>query len=188
MPEPGSRLGDYEIVSLIGIGGMGGVCRARDTKLGRDVALKTLPASFTHDPERVARFKREAQVLAALNHPNIAGIYGLGEDAGRHFLALELVEGGTLDARLKPRDPSTGVERAKENGTRGSLTGTRGSLTGTRGFSRAITVDEALSIARQIVDALEAAHEKGIIHRDLKPANIAVTPDGVVKILDFGLA
>src|SRR6266498_526358 len=98
---PGSRLGAYEIVSLLGIGGMGEVYRARDTKLGRDVALKTLPETFTHDPDRVARFRREAQVLAALSHPNIAGIYGLDEQGDQHFLTMELVDGETLDARVK---------------------------------------------------------------------------------------
>ena len=151
----GVRLGPYEIVSPIGAGGMGEVYRARDTKLGRDVALKVLPASFTNDPERVARFKREAQVLASLNHPHIAQIYGLEEANGTQFLVLELVDGESLDKRIA----------------------------GGR-----IPVDEALSIAKQIAEALDAAHEKGIIHRDLKPANIALTTDGQVKVLDFGLA
>jgi serine/threonine-protein kinase len=134
---------------------MGEVYLARDTKLNRDVALKTLPDTFTHDPERLARFRREAQVLATLNHPHIAAIYGLDEAKGQQFLVLELVDGETLDKRVA------------------------------RG---AIPVDEALGIARQIAEALEAAHEKGIIHRDLKPANIALTGDGHVKVLDFGLA
>jgi serine/threonine-protein kinase len=134
---------------------MGEVYRAKDTKLGRDVALKILPASFTNDPERLARFRREAQVLASLNHPHIAQIYGLEEANGAQFLVLELVDGESLDKRIA-RGP--------------------------------IPVDEALGIAKQIAEALEAAHEKGIIHRDLKPANIALTKDGVVKVLDFGLA
>ena len=134
---------------------MGEVYRARDTKLGRDVALKILPESFVHDPDRVARFRREAQVLASLNHPHIAAIYGLEEANGAQFLILELVEGGTLEERLK---------------------------------SGPLPLEEALTVARQIADALEAAHEKGIIHRDLKPANIAFTADNQVKILDFGLA
>jgi serine/threonine protein kinase len=151
----GSRLGPYEIQSALGAGGMGEVYRARDTKLGRDVALKILPESFVHDLDRVARFRREAQVLASLNHPHIAAIYGLEEANGSQFLILELVEGGTLEQRLK---------------------------------SGPLPLDEALSVARQIADALEAAHEKGIIHRDLKPANIAFTVDGQVKVLDFGLA
>jgi serine/threonine-protein kinase len=151
----GTRLGPYEIVSPIGAGGMGEVYRARDTKLGRDVALKILPESFVHDPDRVARFRREAQVLASLNHPNIAAIYGLEEENGSQFLILELVEGATLEQRLK---------------------------------SGPLPLEEALTVARQIADALEAAHEKGIIHRDLKPANIAFTADGQVKVLDFGLA
>src|SRR5215471_3189507 len=151
----GSRLGTYEIVAALGAGGMGEVYRAKDTKLGRDVALKILPASFTSDPERVARFRREAQVLASLNHPHIGQIYGLEEVDGTQFLVLELVDGESLDKRIA-RGP--------------------------------IQVDEALGIARQIAEALEAAHEKGIIHRDLKPANIAMTTDGNVKVLDFGLA
>jgi Tol biopolymer transport system component len=151
----GTRLGAYEIVSPIGVGGMGEVYRARDTKLGRDVALKILPELFASDPDRLARFKREAQVLASLNHPNIAAIYGLEESAGIHALVLELVEGPTVADRVA---------------------------------QGAIAIDEALPIARQIAEALEAAHEQGIIHRDLKPANIKVRSDGTVKVLDFGLA
>jgi serine/threonine protein kinase len=151
----GARIGAYEVVALLGAGGMGEVYRAKDTKLGRDVALKILPASFTDSPERVARFRREAQVLASLNHPHIGQIYGLEEANGAQFLVLELVDGESLDKRI----------------ARGR-----------------IAVDEALGIAKQIAEALEAAHEKGIIHRDLKPANIALTNDGQVKVLDFGLA
>jgi serine/threonine-protein kinase len=151
----GTRLGLYDILSPLGAGGMGEVYRAKDTKLGRDVALKILPASFTNDRERVARFRREAQVLASLNHPHIAQIYGLEEANSTQFLVLELVDGESLDKRI----------------ARGR-----------------IPVDEALGIAKQIAEALEAAHEKGIIHRDLKPANIALTKDGNVKVLDFGLA
>ena len=154
----GSRLGPYEIVSPLGAGGMGEVYRAHDTKLGRDVAVKILPDLFVTDPERVARFEREAQLLAALNHPHIAAIYGLEESGATKVLVLELVEGESLAQKLE--------------GTRGSGLGT----------------SEALAIARQIIDALEAAHEKGIIHRDLKPANIMFTADGQVKVLDFGLA
>ena len=151
----GTRLGAYEIVSALGAGGMGEVYRARDTKLNRDVALKVLPELFARDPDRLARFKREAQVLASLNHPNIAAIYGFEESNGVQALVLELVEGPTLADRIA-HGP--------------------------------IPLDEALPIARQIADALEAAHEQGIIHRDLKPANIKVRPDGTVKVLDFGLA
>jgi Tol biopolymer transport system component len=151
----GTRLDAYEIVAALGAGGMGEVYRAKDTKLGRDVALKILPASFTNDPERVARFRREAQVLASLNHPHIAQIHGLEEVNATQFLVLELVDGESLDKRIA-HGP--------------------------------IPVDEALGIAKQIAEALEAAHEKGIIHRDLKPANIALTKDGQVKVLDFGLA
>jgi serine/threonine-protein kinase len=151
----GSRFGAYDVVAPLGAGGMGEVYRAKDIKLSRDVALKVLPASFTNDPERVARFRREAQVLASLNHPHIAQIYGLEEANGTQFLVLELVDGESLDKRI----------------ARGR-----------------IPVDEALGIAKQIAEALEAAHEKGIVHRDLKPANIALTSDGAVKVLDFGLA
>jgi eukaryotic-like serine/threonine-protein kinase len=151
----GARIGPYEIVSAIGAGGMGEVYRARDTKLGRDVALKVIPDSFALDPDRLARFKREAQVLASLNHPHIAAIYGFEDSGETHALVLELVEGETLADRIA-HGP--------------------------------ISIDEAFPIARQICEALEAAHEHGIIHRDLKPSNIKITPDGVVKALDFGLA
>src|SRR6266487_4670348 len=149
------RFGAYEILSLLGLGGMGEVYRAKDTKLGREVARKILPDAVTHEPERLARFRREAQILAALNHPHIGAIYGLEDVKNTLFLVLELVDGESLDKRIA------------------------------RG---AIPVDEAIGIARQIGDALEAAHEKGVVHRDLKPANIALTTDGNVKVLDFGLA
>ena len=151
----GSRFGPYEILSPLGSGGMGEVYRARDLKLNRDVALKVLPDLVANDPERLARFKREAQVLASLNHPNIGGIYGFEESNGVGALVLELVEGPTLADRIA-QGP--------------------------------IPLDEALPIARQIAEALEAAHEHGIIHRDLKPTNIKVRADGSVKVLDFGLA
>ena len=152
---PGTTLGPYRVTAKIGEGGMGEVYRARDTKLDRDVALKVLPQAFTDDPDRLARFEREAKVLASLNHPNIGHIYGLEEAEGQKALVLELVEGPTLAERIK-QGP--------------------------------IPVDEALPIAKQIAEALEAAHEQGIIHRDLKPANIKVRDDGTVKVLDFGLA
>jgi Tol biopolymer transport system component len=151
----GTKLAHYEITSHIGSGGMGDVYQATDKKLGRSVAIKFLPEAFSHDTDRVARFQREARVLASLNHPNIAAIYGVEEIDTRHFLVIELVPGETLADRIK------------------------------RG---AIPIEEALPIAKQIAEALEEAHEKGIIHRDLKPANIKVTPDGKVKVLDFGLA
>ena len=151
----GTRLGVYEITAQIGEGGMGQVYRARDTKLNRDVALKVLPDAFANDAERLARFTREAQTLASLNHPNIAHIYGLEESGGVRALVMELVEGDDLSQRIA------------------------------RG---AIPIDDALPIAKQIAEALEAAHEQGIIHRDLKPANIKVRADGTVKVLDFGLA
>jgi serine/threonine-protein kinase len=153
--NPGTRLGPYEILSAIGAGGMGEVYKARDTKLDRDVAIKILPEAFAADAERVARFQREAKTLAALNHPNIAQIFGLEQAGDVHALAMELVAGDDLSQRIA------------------------------RG---AIPLDEALPIARQIAEALEAAHGQGIIHRDLKPANIKVGPDGTVKVLDFGLA
>jgi len=148
-------LGYFECTELIGKGGMGEVYRAKDQKLGRDVAIKVLPEEFAKDADRVARFQREAKLLASLNHPNIASIHGLEESGGTHFLVLELIEGDTLADRIK-RGP--------------------------------IPVEESLKLALQIAEALEAAHEKGVIHRDLKPANIKVTPDGRVKVLDFGLA
>ena len=149
------RIGCYDVTALIGEGGMGQVYQATDTKLKRQVALKILPEAFAADPERLARFQREAEVLASLNHPNIAAIHGLEEADGIRALVLELVEGPTLADRIK-QGP--------------------------------IPLDEALLIAKQIAEALEAAHEKGIIHRDLKPANIKVKADGTVKVLDFGLA
>ena len=154
--NPGTRLGPYEILSALGAGGMGEVYRARDTRLNRDVAIKVLPEAFARDAERLSRFTREAQTLAALNHPNIAQIHGLEEDAsGVQVLVLELVEGVTLAERIAHHPI---------------------------GFS------EAVSIGRQIAQALDTAHERGIIHRDLKPANVKITSDGSVKILDFGLA
>ena len=153
--SPGTTLGPYSVTAKIGEGGMGEVYRARDTKLDRDVAQKVLPSAFTDDPDRLARFEREAKVLASLNHPNIGHIYGLEEAEGQKALVLELVEGPTLADRIA-QGP--------------------------------IPVDEALPIAKQIAEALEAAHEQGVIHRDLKPANIKVREDGMVKVLDFGLA
>ncbi len=153
--EAGTRLGPYEVASQIGKGGMGEVYQARDTKLDRDVALKILPEDVAADPDRLARFQREAKVLASLNHPNIAAIHGLEDSTDTLALVLELVPGPTLQDRIA---------------------------------QGAIPLDEALPIAKQIAEALEAAHEQGIIHRDLKPANIKVTPDGVMKVLDFGLA
>jgi serine/threonine protein kinase len=151
----GTKLGPYEILAPLGAGGMGEVYRARDVRLGRDVALKTLPETLVADPEHMVRFEREAQVLATFNHPNIASIYGLEESNGVRALVMELVEGPTLAERIA---------------------------------SRAIAMQEALHLAREVAEALEAAHEKGIIHRDLKPINIKVTSEGKVKVLDFGLA
>ncbi len=151
----GKQIGVYRIDSLLGAGGMGEVYRARDTKLGRDVAIKVLPGDFASDPERLSRFQREARVLASLNHPHIGAIHGFEESSGIAALVLELVEGPTLAERI-------------EKGP--------------------VSMDDALKIARQIAEALDAAHEKGIIHRDLKPANIKLTADGQVKVLDFGLA
>jgi Tol biopolymer transport system component len=168
----GSRFGAYEIVALLGEGGMGQVYRARDAKLQRDVAIKVLPPEVAKEPERIARFTREAQALAALDHPGIAHIYGAEEHEGVHGLVMELVEGVTLAERI---ESASGASSA--NGAKG--------LTGKRS---AVPVEEALAIARQIADAVASAHERGIVHRDLKPANIKVRPDGVVKVLDFGLA
>ena len=151
----GKSIAHYTITEKIGEGGMGEVYRAMDTKLKRDVALKMLPESFTQDPQRMARFTREAQVLASLNHPNIGAIHGLEEEGGVRALVLELIEGEDLSERIA-KGP--------------------------------IPLEESLQIALQIAEALEAAHDKGIIHRDLKPANVKITPEGQVKVLDFGLA
>ncbi|MGD0840712.1 MAG: protein kinase [Candidatus Acidiferrales bacterium] len=151
----GTRLGTYEVVGPLGVGGMGEVYRARDSKLRREVALKVLPDAFAADAERLGRFHREAQLLASLNHPNIAAIYGFEDSGNVHAFVMELVEGPTLADRVK---------------------------------MGAMPIGEALPIAKQICEALEFAHERGIVHRDLKPANVKVTPDGAVKVLDFGLA
>src|SRR3989442_531715 len=150
--KPGTRIGPYEMTSLLGEGGMGVVFRAPDTQLKRDVGLKLLPDHFANDPDRLVRFQREAQILASLNHPNIAQIHGLEESDNTRCIVMELVEGETLADKLK-RGP--------------------------------MVVDEALSIAKQIAEALEYAHERGVVHRDLKPANIKVTPEGKVKDLDW---
>jgi eukaryotic-like serine/threonine-protein kinase len=153
---PGSKLGQYEVRELIGAGGMGEVYRAHDNKLGRDVAIKLLPEALARDPDRLARFKREAKLLASLNHPNIAAIYGLEESEGRNFLVMELVPGETLQEQI-----------AREG---------------------AASIEETVAIGRQIAEALEHAQKKQIVHRDLKPANVKLTPEGKVKVLDFGLA
>src|SRR5688572_15160980 len=152
--EIGTRVGAFELTGTLGAGGMGEVYRARDSKLGRDVALKILPDHLI-DADRLARFTREAQVVASLSHPNIAAIHGLEQLEGKPVLVLELVEGPTLADRIA-QGP--------------------------------IPQDEAVAIARQIAEALEAAHEQGVVHRDLKPANVKLRPDGLVKVLDFGLA
>jgi len=151
----GQQLGSYKIVSLLGAGGMGEVYQAHDTKLGRDVAIKVLPPAMVHDAERLVRFQREARMLAALNHPNIATIYGLEQSGSEHYLVMELVAGHTLAERIS---------------------------------GGALKIKESLNVAGQIAEALEAAHERGVVHRDLKPANVKVTPEGRVKVLDFGLA
>ena len=151
----GKKLSHYKVLEKIGQGGMGEVYRAEDTNLSREVAIKVLPEQFTKDPQRLARFEREAKLLASLNHPNIASIYGFEEADDVRFLAMELVPGETLAERV----------------TKGP-----------------VPVEETLEICRQIAEGVEAAHEKGVIHRDLKPANVKVTPEGKVKILDFGLA
>ena len=151
----GRTLAHYEITALIGRGGMGEVYRARDTKLGREVAIKILPREMSGDPERIARFQREARTLASLTHPNIATIHGFEDTTEARFLVMELIEGEDLSERLRPGP---------------------------------LGVEEAVDIARQIALGLEAAHEQGVVHRDLKPANVKITPDGTVRILDFGLA
>ena len=160
----GDRLGHYDVTALIGSGGMGEVYRARDTKLDRDVALKVLPDLFANDPERLARFQREAKVLASLNHPNIASIYGLEEVDGIRALVLELVEGPTLAELIAARTGRAPAAAAPSESAR------RGAAPSGGGAPRGLEIDEALPIARQMAEALEAAHEAGVIHRDLKPA------------------
>jgi eukaryotic-like serine/threonine-protein kinase len=178
--SPGTRLGPYVVTATIGAGGMGEVYRAHDTSLDRDVAVKVLPEVFAQDPERLARFEREARTLAALNHPNIAQIHGFERSGERPALVMELVEGRTLEQILHgapalqppgtpPESEDPGLRRAEVPGL-------------------PLPLDDALAVARQIADALDVAHEAGIVHRDLKPANIKVRDDGAVKILDFGLA
>src|SRR6059036_789663 len=173
--KSGAHLGPYEIVAPLGAGGMGEVYRARDSRLGREVALKVLPAAVANDAERMARFQREAQTLAALNHPNIASIYGLEDSGGVRALVMELVEGPTLAERIATR-------------ARGDSAGAGLAPPARAQQAAPLPLDEALGMAKQIAEALEAAHERGIIHRDLKPANIKVTEEGTVKVLDFGLA
>jgi serine/threonine protein kinase len=162
--QPDTDVGPYRILGALGAGARGEVHRARDRKLGREVAIKILPAAFVADRERLARFENEGRTLAALNHPHIAQIYGFEHGGDVPALVLELVEGDTLADRLS---------RAASQ---------------SRGERSGVPVGEALEIARQIADALDAAHEKGIVHRDLKPANVKITPAGDVKVLDFGLA
>jgi serine/threonine protein kinase len=159
----GTTLGGYHLQALLGAGGMGEVYRARDSRLGRDVAIKLLPSAFTSHPDRLARLEREARMLAALNHPNICAIYGFEEADDIRMLVLELVEGHTLAELL------IAASRPDDSG-------------------RGLPLDRVLGIARQIADALEVAHDKGIVHRDLKPANIKISSSGAVKVLDFGLA
>ena len=190
MLASGTPLGAYQILSLLGKGGMGEVYRARDIKLQREVAIKTLPAGFAQNPDRLARFQREAQLLASLNHPNIAAIYGLEESGGIRFLVLELVEGETLAEMLARGRGEGEARRFQRHGSRAASGSAGTAAVRERQESRScgLPVEDALAIARQIADGLAAAHEKDILHRDLKPANVKVTPEGKVKILDFGLA
>jgi serine/threonine protein kinase len=153
--ETGARLGQFEILGAIGAGAMGEVYKAVDTRLKRLVAIKVLPSALALDADRMARFEREARLLAALDHPNISAIYGIEESDGAKALVLALIDGPTLEDRIA---------------------------------AGAIPIEEAIPVARQMAEAVEYAHERGVIHRDLKPANVKITPDGVVKVLDFGLA
>jgi serine/threonine protein kinase/Tol biopolymer transport system component len=176
---PGTRIGPYDILGTLGAGGMGEVYRARDTQLKRDVAVKVLPDAFAEDPERLARFQREAEILAAINHPNIAAIYGLETSGATRALILELVEGPTLAELIA----GASKDAPPPEGRGGSSEPPAG-----ESKDSPLPIQEALDIARQVADALEAAHEQGVVHRDLKPSNIKVRPDGAVKVLDFGLA
>jgi len=186
--SPGTRLGPYEVVAPLGAGGMGEVYRARDTKLGREVAIKVLVEDVAGDPERLKRVEREARTLAALNHPHIAQVYGFEDSGSIRALVMELVPGESLADRIArhagakaPASTSDGAPPRPRTGAADS-----GGAPGLQ--TRGLSIRDALEFARQIADGLEAAHDKGIIHRDLKPANVQVTPDGQVKILDFGLA
>ena len=168
MLNPGTRLGPYEVVALIGAGGMGEVYRARDPRLGRDVAVKVLPAAFSADPDRLRRFEQEARAAAALNHPNILAVYDIGTHDNAPYIVSELLEGETIHDRLAKASASAAPALAKGDG--------------------GLPVRKAVDYAIQITHGLAAAHEKGILHRDLKPGNVFITTDGRIKILDFGLA
>ena len=190
-PASPQQIGHYQVIAKIGEGGMGVVYRAHDTKLNRDVAIKVLPLEFAEDPYRMARFEREAQLLASLNHPKIAAIYGLEESGPTRALVMELVEGPTLAERIgrttasgRPKAGSGSQAQATASGPKSA----ERSGSAARAHKTTLPMDEALPIAQQVAEALDYAHEHGIIHRDLKPANIKVTPDGCVKVLDFGLA
>ncbi len=193
-PAAPQQIGPFQILAKIGEGGMGEVYRARDTRLNRDVAIKVLPRAFAEDPYRMARFEREAQLLASLNHAKIAAIYGLEESGSTRALVMELVEGPTLAERIgrasasaRPKAASASPAQTAAAGSGAKASAHSGGSAG-GGRKKAIPIDEALPIAQQVAEALEYAHEHGVVHRDLKPANIKVTPDGDVKVLDFGLA
>ena len=184
--SPGTRFGPYETVALLGAGGMGEVFKARDVRLGRDVAVKVLPAGLSHDPARRERFEQEARLIAALSHPHICALYDVGDQDGVHFLVMEYLEGGTLAQRLARSEPQTPQTSRRTSRTASPTPPVSWSAKAGQP-RRPLPLPEVLSIATDLASAMTAAHRVGIIHRDLKPDNVMLTRSGV-KVLDFGVA